>query len=53
MPEGIIISFELIKQLKALKAVNPAMERKYMLELRERYRQIQRQGMNGPADGWQ
>ena len=51
MPEGIIISFELIKQLKEAKSIDPGLERKYMLELRERYRQIQRQVMKGPADG--
>ena len=51
MAEGIIISFELIKQLKEAKSIDPGLERKYMLELRERYRQIQRQGMNGPVDG--
>lgn len=51
MPEGIIISFELIKQLKEAKNIDPRLERKYMLELWERYRKIQRQGMNGPVDG--
>ena len=51
MPEGIIISFELIKQLKELKSIDQGLERKYMLELRERYRQIQRQGMGWPVDG--
>ena len=51
MPEGIIISFELIKQLKELKSIDQGLERNYLLELQERYRQIQRKVMNGPADG--
>ncbi len=51
MPEGIIISFELIKQLKEAKSIDPGLERNYLLELRERYRQIQRQGISGPVDG--
>ena len=52
MPEGIIISFELIKQLKELKSIDPGLEREYLRRLREKYRQIQRQGMNGPVEGW-
>ena len=35
MAEGIIISFELIKQLKEAKSIDPGLERKYMLELRD------------------
>ena len=51
MPEGIIISFELIKQLKEAKSIDPGLEREYLRRLREKYRQIQRQDLGGSVDG--